>query len=161
MYLKIKGRSQKARRAAGCESPMQSFIVVVSATTAIFLARCSLVIAICALKYISALQAFQLGKNLGACIMACPSSVVFLLEELCAEGLASDFKILAFASAIFGLSGASLGTREARHSIGSAHPSLPGQRVREKSISLCRACGSPPSSSKAGHTDPTIRGMAS
>ena len=32
------------------------------------------------------MQAFQLGKNLGACIRVCPRSVVFPLEELRAEG---------------------------------------------------------------------------
>ena len=50
---------------------------------------------------ISALRAFQTGKNLGAC----------LLEELCADSLVADFKIVAFASAILGSSGSSLGIR--------------------------------------------------
>ena len=72
MCRRINGLNEQARRVAeGCESLLQSFIVVVSAITAIFRARCSLVIAMCAFISISHLQAFQQGKNLGACTKPC------------------------------------------------------------------------------------------
>ena len=79
MYLKIKGRRQKARRAAGCESPLQSFIVVVSAITAIFRARCSFVAAILSFHIHFSFASFPRRQklrrlHLGASVICCRRS---------------------------------------------------------------------------------------
>ena len=109
IIFKRSGRSEKARFATDCELPVRSctsFMMIVSARTAIFLARRSFVAATSALSSISHLQARQQGANRG------------------------------FSVAISSLSGLSLGMTRLRKINGSAQCPSPGQRAREKSMSL-------------------------
>ena len=127
------GLKRNACWTTGCESASEtfmSFMMVVSARTAIFAARFSFATAMSALRSISHLHAFQANANCGVCV--------------------------AFAL----LSGASLGNTKGRKAKRSAQCSGPGQRTREKIMSLYATCSSPLSSSTSGHTEPTNRGMA-